>query len=1410
MAIRRDGGEGSRPRHNPTRWKKKKARPIQEPYLVTAPPSSLHTPPPDNGRLILPSDYVRSPRPQLTSNASGVGRSYAANFVSPPTIMAMPTPPRPSPSPMPGPSRGYAANLLSPPAIMPGGRPNEPLRYGRTSSRGRLGSHPNVSQSSLTSPNPNPSEAERAEAPRARRRLRAVQESIRRRPRADTVSTVEEGRALGLARGASMRRFNVWDDIPTVETQAEEPPPPFPFPTASNLRAPPTFERLLPRRQQEEAVRLRRHQEDEEARRAGAAEAERRAATAAAVRQAQEEAVKSLQRAEEESRRAEAEATSEQQKEETEAKARRAEAAAAAMHRQQIEEALREATVAGPVSSLDLDAARHELAQRLGGRIGAREEIAAMAKEVLAKKARLPTTGQEENIQPTLPAQRLHDRPVPGDKPGAGYDLVPTAWPKSKTPVSQVAESQPKMTTPPRLASTSPRAFVTPTQPLFSSPAQSHRHQVHPSTEVLESPPHGQHPTADGLGLRGVDRQRQSRFAQSSLLAGPHEGYANECCPVAEAQHERLTVTPSASINRASNIGSPVFTPVLSDPPSVFSSSPSAPPKLDLNTRDRAWSSSNWGPRPPLPSRSSSGSVHSKSSRQLNGPRTLTSMGKKDKTPGLTNVPDLPPPSRPTSVYSTQILSGRQSRTASTDSNAPRSRSSSISGPRPMPRPRKSSSSYSQSNDVPPVPAIPAHHRTGSTTAVALKTSSVASGRDSLYDLPKHVLNPTDAAATSQQTKGVAASGETMEVIREFDPINSEGKQPTPDLSGLLESSSALLALLEEGADTSVKGAATTATRQSLAGELAQQHQIDPSIHERSEQDTSQDHALALVLQEGENQSTANDEALAEALQADLEADAGPDTRDRERERQPEEDWPALPFKVKESALPPMPNWPPLLPPPRNDHELAPRPVEATPVQEEPSLSAEHERAPPHNRDTQYMLASFPIPPGPSRTNLPTPPPPQLPPITPSRPLSQFPPARPESQFIPSDPPRLPVPSDTLVSPNQPATSTLSPYPQPTARTVPPPPPSSLKGRRPPPPPPLRQGQGSTPSTPNTTPLIQLDSGPDLQSDIRQQSPALVSSSSADDPRYGHETNGLASTLPRPVVRSRPRGRREPPPIPPRPWMRTVGEQRDNPPPPNPINTPAGSSSPNSPPIRLSAEYNHSPRNDSRRSSVAERDSSRSSVVDPGPGRSSVADRVDHEQNHLSVDLSSLRRGSSSSSTLAGLRLDAQGQLIEGERPTSSLAEGAVSSAPQPEGPDAASSDPNQADRRWAEVTDADLYASRIMGSANEYEGLNHIIDFLGPAKAPGATPAELAILAPARVVVDSRRVTASGKVKIKLSVLGVRVANCPVCLAQYRGDDAAVLFPCGHVSHDSCARRWLRESNDCMVCRRKLIDDCG
>lgn len=101
-----------------------------------------------------------------------------------------------------------------------------------------------------------------APAPAPRRRRRTIvrrDEGLIRRP---TVTSREEGRALGLSRGASMRRVNVWDGMsfshlacdlsypkntqrsswtPDLPDQGDAPPP-FPFPTTSTSRLPPTFD----------------------------------------------------------------------------------------------------------------------------------------------------------------------------------------------------------------------------------------------------------------------------------------------------------------------------------------------------------------------------------------------------------------------------------------------------------------------------------------------------------------------------------------------------------------------------------------------------------------------------------------------------------------------------------------------------------------------------------------------------------------------------------------------------------------------------------------------------------------------------------------------------------------------------------------------------------------------------------------------------------------------------------------------------------------------------------------------------------------------------------------------------------------------------------------------------------------
>lgn len=118
----------------------------------------------------------------------------------------------------------------------------------------------NVGEERTTTPAP----AVPAATRRRRRIVREVEDEGPGISRRLTVSSREEGRAIGLARGASMRRLNVWDgglsfilscsqldlrfwshekwtDETDVPPENDEPPPPFPFPTSSSSRLPPTF-----------------------------------------------------------------------------------------------------------------------------------------------------------------------------------------------------------------------------------------------------------------------------------------------------------------------------------------------------------------------------------------------------------------------------------------------------------------------------------------------------------------------------------------------------------------------------------------------------------------------------------------------------------------------------------------------------------------------------------------------------------------------------------------------------------------------------------------------------------------------------------------------------------------------------------------------------------------------------------------------------------------------------------------------------------------------------------------------------------------------------------------------------------------------------------------------------------------
>ncbi|KAF9446475.1 hypothetical protein P691DRAFT_673505, partial [Macrolepiota fuliginosa MF-IS2] len=74
------------------------------------------------------------------------------------------------------------------------------------------------------------------------------------------------------------------------------------------------------------------------------------------------------------------------------------------------------------------------------------------------------------------------------------------------------------------------------------------------------------------------------------------------------------------------------------------------------------------------------------------------------------------------------------------------------------------------------------------------------------------------------------------------------------------------------------------------------------------------------------------------------------------------------------------------------------------------------------------------------------------------------------------------------------------------------------------------------------------------------------------------------------------------------------------------------------------------------------------------------------------------------------------------------------------------------------------------------------------------------------RVEVERRRVTSDGRLKLKLSVLGVAVNQCGICISQFKENQHASMSSlCRHVFHENCLRQWLVRSRTCPLCRISL-----
>ena len=108
----------------------------------------------------------------------------------------------------------------------------------------------------------------------------------------------------------------------------------------------------------------------------------------------------------------------------------------------------------------------------------------------------------------------------------------------------------------------------------------------------------------------------------------------------------------------------------------------------------------------------------------------------------------------------------------------------------------------------------------------------------------------------------------------------------------------------------------------------------------------------------------------------------------------------------------------------------------------------------------------------------------------------------------------------------------------------------------------------------------------------------------------------------------------------------------------------------------------------------------------------------------------------------------------------------------------------------YSELTDLDLLVARLDSSsaaANSglsYDDLLTISSIIGPAQSGPTSEANTSLiedLPVAHVEVERRRKTKDGRTKLKLSLMGIVVDRCGVCLSQFKKQELGVLLPCHH-----------------------------
>jgi len=131
---------------------------------------------------------------------------------------------------------------------------------------------------------------------------------------------------------------------------------------------------------------------------------------------------------------------------------------------------------------------------------------------------------------------------------------------------------------------------------------------------------------------------------------------------------------------------------------------------------------------------------------------------------------------------------------------------------------------------------------------------------------------------------------------------------------------------------------------------------------------------------------------------------------------------------------------------------------------------------------------------------------------------------------------------------------------------------------------------------------------------------------------------------------------------------------------------------------------------------------------------------------------------------------------------------------------------------QYAGVTDLDVLAARVLEDGHDgrnYENLLRIEEFAGPAAHPAVPTTlepHLALPPSGRVKLERRRVTKDGRVKLKLTLMGVVVDKCSICLSQFKDTEVACLGThCRHAFHEYCLKCWIVKSRTCPLCRAEV-----